>query len=622
MKRKGNIVIERLEDDEASLEAAGLVIAAGAGAVGLSNASPSVTSVTNATHSDTAATAAAAGASSSSSVAASSSTTAATAAGAPAGATSAVAPGTSSSPSTSPPKATTGATVTSSTSSGGVASPACVEVLARIAGEIPGSGGMDGGGSSSAAFDSRSGGVGGGDRGATFSGQGNGSLPPIPLSSSPFPPDLICMDDLRDGWLDDEIPSRWSSLMAPSDQQEGVVTVLCRGRRARTPQRRGRGVSRKSLNPTSQQVLDDAMRSGSNAGPTDVPEVAETGLKRLSFRRPSASSAGGGVGSKTLAWQQSLSSLSTLRGRRSQRQSLTEDQGAGAVGGDGGASTAVVESAIEDVDAAEVCRSQSPPHSAVGGVWAGLEGAELSLEALLPDWRDMQAPPPPPIPPPLPHKAQMVLVELPVPPSSSSTSSSLFSISEGNGGGVTSMSSSTFGGGNGGGSTAGTITSRSSFTSFLSSQSGKSGGATPAFGGHGDLANGAASIGGGTATGSIGMALPAEVVGEPQHMDQLFDMLELDMGNGMGVEMDGRKPALRLELDAGTVRVGTRSNGREEDTGLRGSVGGVRQRRDSYWRQNDADVAALGDSVVGDGESDAGFNASLWHILQVGLGGW
>lgn len=614
------MVIERLEDDEASLEAAGLVVAAGAGAAGLSNASPSVTSVTNTTHSDTAVTAAASGASSSSSVAASSSTMAATSAGAGAGATSSVAPGTSSSPSTSPPKATTGTIATGSTSAVGVASTACVEVLARIAGEIPlGNGGIDGGGSSSVAFDARSGGVGGGDRGAASFGQGNGSPPPIPLSSSPFPPDLISMDDLRDGWLDDEIPSRWSSLMAPSDQQEGLVTVLCRGRRARTPQKRGRGGSRKILNPTLQQVMDDTTRSGSNAGPTDVPEVAETGLKRLSFRRPSASSAGGGVGSKTLAWQQSLSSssfaLSTFRGRRSQRQPLAEDQGIGVTGGDGGASTAVVESAIEDVDAADVCRSQSPPHSALGGVWAGLEGAELSLEALLPDWRDMQAPPPPPIPPPLPHKAQMVLVELPVPPSSSSTSSSLFSISEGNVGSGTSISGSTFGGGNGGGSTGGTITSRSSFSSFLSSQSGKSGGATPAFGGHGDLANGTTSIGGGTATGSIGMTFPAEVVGEPQHMDQLFDMLELD---GMGIEMYGRKPALRLEVDKGTSRVGTRSNGREEDTSLRGSVGSVRHRRDTYWCQNDADVTALRDSVVGDGESDADFNASLWYILQVG----
>lgn len=579
----------------------------------------------------------------------------------------------SSSTSSSPSNAVSAVASTASQ----LATSPCVELLARLVGEpairgdgtskgqkkedrsstVECHGGVGNAGSAAAAvvMPTRKGEVGGGG-GAGISTRQQGPEP-----SSPPPPDLIGMDDLLDGWTEDEMPSRWPSLVMHPEHQ-GDVIVLYKDRRNRRGQQPL--LPQTAIDPTAEilagnmagcavalaadAVLSSAASSSlSNGGGSgcagvvqkEITEVVETGTgsKKLSFRRPIVSNM---VSSKTVSRSNSSSSftLPTRIGRRIVRTLPLEEQ-AGSGGG------AAVEGAAlgEEADGPRSVRSQSPPplamsgtretllaaHSSIGRVWT----AGTTLESLLPSVRELGAPPPPPLSPPLPHKAEMVLTGIHI--SSSSPPSAYFSHGEAAGGSSTSSGGSN---NNNSSSSSGALTSLPSFSSLLASAQGARGSFTASTAcssnssvinaaGHDDAADGAAprSLGGENGDGPVLAA--AEIVGETQHMDQLFDMLELDLGIGGGYGESGFNvntagdTSNAGEVDkfrqdrAGLWRLG---DGHGGGSGVEDSAGGgeIRQQvvagsRVAGGKQNLQ--GAFGGSING----AVGYSASLWQILQV-----
>ena len=636
VRRKGNTVAEKLEQDRASLEALGLVVP------GQANSPPPSTA-------------------------------------------------TSSTPTAPGIDVAAATTSSSAAAASSAAAPPSVELLARMVGEVlrgdqaMGSGSsikvqkkedrvhssiLGGGGVSGAATASATSRIeaGGGSSGAPrTAGQQQQQLQQQRGVGGDPAIDLICMDDLLEGWTEDEVPARWPSLTPSSEQPGTAVTVLCSGRIGRqqpwaassaaassseeaagnasvatTPA--GGGGSGADVAATTQQVSDGGLSNG--AGGTGAPgqndpeaaaaaaaAAAETvgtpGPKRLSFRRPSTSSLGV---SKTVSRSHSSSSftLPTRLGRWAPKAQpvQVEDAVAVEVGGAGD-------------DAANKGRSPSPPPppppsslslASSSSSLVSSSGTMRPLESLLPDSRELRAPPPPPLPPPLPHKAEMWLVDPASSSSSSASSSGAAGGGGGNGGGV----------GSGGVSTtaATTLTSLASlpsFSSLLASAQGGRGGAAAhaasaanaanAAAGHGESAGVAALGGGGGGGGGSSVSAAAETVGEPQHMDQLFDLLELDLGIGGGGGDGGREAG--TELLPGTTTDGNPfrwrasvlsgeaaaaagvvwGSGDGVRNGLRGAEWGGESMRPSGGRRP---------SAFGGGfEAAVDYNASLWHILQV-----
>lgn len=627
VRRKGNTVAEKLDQDRISLEALGLVVP------GLTNKpTPSTAALSTPSTPTIDVTAAANSSSSSSAVAAS-------AAAAPPSVELLARMVGEVSPHTQRGDQTTGSSSSGSNKSQKKEDRVYSSILGGGGGG-GGGGGVGGAATASATSRAETGGDGSGGSGTAGQHQQQQQQHPPGPASDPAA-DLISMDDLLEGWGEDEIPARWPSLTL-SSEQPGAVTVLCTGRIGRkqpwvapvasstedasgnvstvTPAGGG-GVDV----PAAQQQASDGRSNGvggvgapgQNEPEAVAPETTGTpGPKRLSFRLPSTSSLGG---SKTVSRSQSSSSftLPTRLGRWAPKPTPVQVEEA----------VAVKVGAGDEV--ANKGRSPSPPPPPPPSSTSS-SSSTLStlrpLESLLPDSRELRAPPPPPLPPPLPHKADMWLVD-----PASNYSSSPFSGTVGGGGG------SGGGAGGGGASTTtatmvGSLTSLPSFSSLLASAHGGRGGAAahaasaPATiaastaAGHGESAGAAAFgiAGGDSAGGSVSAA--AEMVGEPQHMDQLFDMLELDLGIGgwrkAGAVLPGtargdaarrgRASAFPHEADVGAAGVWGPGDGRD---GLRSAEcggGGARQGRGAW-------PSAFGGGV----DAAVDYNASLWHILQV-----
>lgn len=607
MRRKGNTVAEKLEQDRASLEALGLVVPGQANNPAPSAATPSTPS---APLIDVAV------------AATSSSAAAASAAAAP--------------PSVELLARMVGEvsphTLRGDQATGGSSSSKVQKKEDRIYSSILGGGGGGGGvgGAATASATSKvdsAGGVSGvvGTAGQQQQQTGIGGDPAA---------DLISMDDLLEGWAEDEVPARWPSLTL-SSERPGAVTVLCTGRLGRkqpwvapaasseeasggasTATPAGGGVDA----PATQQASDAGSNGGGSGGggigapgqnePEAVVVAAETtpGPKRLSFRRPSTSSLGV---SKTVSRSQSSSSftLPTRLGRWAPKPPPVQVEDAVAV------------EVVAGDDVANKVRSPSPPPPPPSSTMR-------PLASLLPDSRELRAPPPPPLPPPLPHKAEMWLVD-PASPSSSSS----FSGTAGGGGG---HGLGAAGGGGTSTTTAtmvGSLTSLPSFSSLLASAHGGRGGAaahaasaanvSANAAGHGESASGAAlggsgGSGGGGGGGGSSVSTAAEMVGEPQHMDQLFDMLEVDLGIGGGREVGAGVPG-KTRGDARRGRASVISHEVEAGAGVWGPGDGRDGPRSVEWgggsaRQGrGARPSAFGGRV----EAAVDYNASLWHILQV-----
>lgn len=679
MKRKSNTVADKLllEQDGASLEAAGFI-------------SPSAPSTSSTTATNTGGTA---GSTTSSS--------------AP------LADVLSTSSSHSGANAATGITAAAA-STAAENSSSRIELVARVVGEAPtrnhqsssklkkeergstvatnGAGGAGGGNGGGAAAGGGTGSTAGKTEGIIGSTRGSAATPSSAGSDGGSggadgpqgaqPHDLIGVNDLLDGWAEDDRPCRWPSL-AMSSERLGVVTVLFKGRldwkkqqlmaSSPTPEDTA---AMAGGSPAGEGFVDESSGArwvgsgvgldaggGANGGTGDsgqghvaesVVEVGGTVPKRLSFRRPSAS--GMGV-TKMVARSQSSSSfnLATRISRWTPRVSHPEEQGgasedidiASSVPGmvtaediardEGAAASAAPNGAASTRD-----RSRSPPaRSAIGKlddvfasrVRGGRESAAAaSLHLLLPDERGMRAPPPLPLPPPLPHKPEMLLL---------ADSSAYFSNGEGlsgSGGGGTGGGGGGGGGSGNSGSSSSALTSLPSFSSLLSSaQSGRGIAAAAAAaaagvaGSNSDSASGAAA--GGNAPGDAPKTA-AETVGEQQHMEQLFDMLELDLGMskgksrqyggalGHGSDSDSRVCRGRAEanLDGGS---GEAAPCRQDNQGLkrgRVNVDGGTSKEDVGdgldGQGNDRDPS--GRVLRGNGiETTVDYNASLWHILQV-----
>lgn len=467
--------------------------------------------------------------------------------------------------------------------------------------------------------------AGGGIEGNGAGSGGGGDAALKEGTEPPSPPDLIVMDDLAAGWEGDQIPSRWPILMMPCGQP-GSVTVLCRGRRRkRRPQSPAAG-DEAALATTTATVTTgagaargpggggqaaDASGGSASVSTVDPSETTTTTTeaggeplpKRRSFRLSSSSSFSLSSAQKPVTRTQSSSSFASLPsriGRRASRVPPTEEHTSGAAA----ATRAESGKAGNDIGARN-SRSRSPiPFGSVnessasaGGLWwmgmgAGEEGA-VALDLLLPSGPELLAPLPPPLPPPLPHKPEMMLVDRP-------SSSSFGTHGEGGANGGS--------GGGTGGSTGSALTSLPSLSSLLAtahSVRGAGGGGN----GHGDYASGASP--GSNAATDASVPLAAEAVGEPQHMDQLFNMLEVDLGMGRGPSGEtaskcrGRTGA-KLQEGGGPWPWGGADNGSRLDVGQ-----GQHLAARSGGGQN-----AFG-AVPLEVEADVDFNASLWHILQV-----
>lgn len=110
------------------------------------------------------------------------------------------------------------------------------------------------------------------------------------------------------------------------------------------------------------------------------------------------------------------------------------------------------------------------------------------------------------------------------------------------------------------------------------------------------------------------------MVGEPQHMDQLFDMLELDLGIGSGTREVGAGSAGKTRCDARRDRANVFSHkAQAEEAGVWGPGDGRDWPRSVEWGgDNERQSRGTRPSAFGGGvEAAVDYNASLWHILQV-----
>lgn len=441
---------------------------------------------------------------------------------------------------------------------------------------------------------------------ATGTGGGGGSATADTSKVATKPaglPDLIAVDDLVDGWVEDETPSRWPSLTMPSEHP-GTVTVLCpERRRVRNSHHSSTGevALLSACDAATVARVQNATTTGGLNEMTAGPEaVGESLPRRRSFRRPSSSSLSMALNSvqKPVPRTQSTSSFPSLPsriGRLTSRTTTMEEQPPAPA-----AAATVAEAGTigNDAEGAGTSPSHSPPPSrsalgspgdasaarAIGGRKLSSAGAAtaVSLESLLPDGPELLAPSPLPLVPPLPHKAEMLLL---VGPASSSASS------HGDAGG---------GGGGGGGGAGNALTSLPSLSSLLASAQSVRGVGVSGGGSTGDSANMGSS-------GKFVMTEPpaaAEAVGEPQHMDQLFNLLEVDLGKGWAASEEattnGRgRPRAKVQAVTGGWPWGVGAESGETRLDVR------------RWRSS-----RLGSKEEHGAVGDVDVNSSLWHIIQ------